>query len=94
MEEIKQKQQKRALTIAEAAEYTCVSQGTIENWLAKGILPFEELPSRGNGQYRFRRIRREDLNTLLNSNYKQPQKKENNKPQKNKKELILLPRNH
>ncbi len=86
--------QKRALTIVEAAEYACVSRGTIENWLAKGILPFEELPSRGNRQYRFRRIRREDLESFLNSNYKQPQEKENKKSQKNKKELILLPRNY
>ena len=94
MNEGRETYNKRALTIAESAAYACVSRGTIENWLAKGILPFEELPGRGEGQYRFRRIRREDLDTFLNSNYKQPQEKENNKPQKNKKELILLPRNY
>ena len=33
---------KRALTISLAAEYACVSRGTIENWMAKRILPFED----------------------------------------------------
>jgi excisionase family DNA binding protein len=91
MEEIKQK---RALTITEAAEYACVSRGTVENWLAKGILPFEELPSRGKEQYRFRRIRREDLDVFLNRHYQQTLEKEHNKSKINKKEIILLPRNY
>ncbi len=94
MSNLKENISKRAFTIVEAAEYACVSRATIENWLTKVMLPFEELPGRGKGQYRFRRIRREDLDTFLNSNYKQPQEKENNKPQKNKREFILLPRNY
>ena len=81
---------KRALSISEAARYLCVSRGTIENWLAKGLLPCEEFPGRGKGTYRFRRIRLEDLVFFHDSYYKvsyQTDKVEEGKP------LILLPRN-
>ena len=82
--------EKRAFTLSEAAEYACVSQSTIKNWLAKGMLPYEELPSRGIGHHRFRRIRKDDLDEFLNQFYllnnTQSKKKLNN-------ELILLPRN-
>lgn len=81
---------KRALTIAEAAEYACVSRGTINNWLVKGILPYEELPSGGDGSYRFLRIRRQDLDELLNRSYNQIKSKSS---KIKKDELILLPRN-
>ena len=60
---------KRAFTIDEAADYACVSRGTIENWMAKGILPYEELPSGGNGVYSFKRIRKVDIDGLLDDNY-------------------------
>jgi len=56
---------KRALTIQEAAEYVGVSRGTLDNWLAKGLLPYEELPGNGARAYRFRRIRKSDLDEFL-----------------------------
>ena len=62
-------QNKRALTIAEAAEYACVSRGTIKNWIALGVLSFEDLPGSGKGNRRFILIRKKDLDTFLNSNY-------------------------
>lgn len=81
---------KRALTIQEAADYACVSRSTIENWMSKGILPFENLPGRGSGSNRFKRIRKTDLNNFLDQYYQQ-----NFKPNKKKesKELFLIPRN-
>ena len=82
---------KRALTIAEAAEYACVSRGTINNWLVKGILPYEELPSGGDGSYRFLRIRKQDIDELLNRSYNRNELKSSNKTNNN--ELILLPQN-
>ena len=82
---------KRALTIKEVSEYACVSRSTVENWLVKGVLPFEELPSRGEGSYCFRRIRKTDLDNFLNQFYqKHSIQKSNNKKSK---ELFLLPRN-
>ena len=65
----KDKKYKRAFTIKEVAEYACVSEGTVQNWIAKGLLPFEELPSRSKGNRRFILIRKIDLEKLLNSNY-------------------------
>ena len=62
---------KRALTILEAAQYSCVSRGMVENWLNGGLLPFEELPSKGKGLYCFRRIRKSDLDNFLNKYYRQ-----------------------
>ena len=61
MVKLSDRNSKRALTIAEAADYACVSRGTINNWLVKSILPYEELPSGGDGSYRFVRIRRQDI---------------------------------
>ena len=83
---------KRALTIQEVAQYACVSRGMVENWLNWGLLPFEELPSRGKGVYCFRRIRKSDLDDFLNRYYRQyPQSEKTNKPIELKK-LNLLPR--
>ncbi|MFC1694134.1 hypothetical protein ACFL1R_11565 [Candidatus Latescibacterota bacterium] len=81
---------KRAFTISEAAEYACVSRNMIDIWMAKGLLRFEELPGRGSGTYRFRRIRKNDIDNFLNQFYRQ-----NSLSDKKKKsqELILLPRN-
>jgi len=92
MANVKQNQlcNRRAFTITEAARYACVSRGTIKNWLLSGALPHEELPSRGKGKYCFRRIRKDDLDELLNKFYhshnSRLEKKLNDK-------LILLPRN-
>ena len=84
--------EKRALTIIEAAEYACVSRATIENWITKGLLPFEELPSRGKGAYCFRRIRKNDLDIFINKFYNNDSAYNSNK--NNKIEgLFLLPRN-
>jgi excisionase family DNA binding protein len=82
---VKDRSNKRALSIAEAARYACVSRGTIENWLTKGILPCEELPSRGNGAYRFRRIRKQDLEEFLDKSYYKTESKTNSSDK-----LILL----
>ncbi len=81
---------KRALTIKEAAEYACVSRGTVENWLAKGLLPYEELPGRGKGIYNYRRIRKKDIDEFLNRLYRQSNFSER---RKSNSKLILLPRN-
>jgi len=82
---------KRAFTIKEAADYACVSRSTVENWLNKGLLPYEELPGRGNGLYHYRRIRKKDLDEFLNKFYlKYNITQSYNK--KVSKELILLPR--
>ena len=56
---------KRAFTISEAAEYTCVSKATLHNWLVTGLLSYEELPGRGDGSHRFRLIRKCDLDAFL-----------------------------
>ena len=89
MSNYKEPKEKRAFTLTEAAEYACVSRSTVENWISKGLLPFEELPGRGTGLYCFRRIRKEDLDNFLNQYYQQ-----NNKLKKeSKNKLILLPKN-
>ena len=80
---------KRALTISEAAEYACVSRGTIQYWLNKGMLPFEELPSIGLGTYRFRRIRKEDIDEFLDQFYR---KSKSLLEKESKNKLILLPK--
>ena len=85
---LNKKNEKRALTIKEAAEYACVSDGTVKNWISKRILPFEELPGRGEGTQRFIRIRFDDLKVFLDLNYCKPNQ---NKKVKIKEELILLP---
>lgn len=54
MQNTNKNQNKRALTIGEAAEYACVSRSTVQNWLISGKLPYEELPSIGSGTYCFR----------------------------------------
>jgi excisionase family DNA binding protein len=82
---------KRAFTIREAAEYACVSRGTVDNWLSKGILPFEELPSRGKGNYCFRRIRKSDLDEFLNKFYSNNHSLFSNK-HSDKSGMFLLPR--
>ena len=79
---------KRAFTIAEAAEYVNVSRQTIIGWVKKGLLPFEELPGRGSGLYKFRLIRKNDLDFFLNKYYHRPQK---NKHEKLSDDMILLP---
>ena len=84
-----QEMNKRALTISEAAEYACVSRGSLQNWVDSGLIPFEELPSRGSGSHRFRLIRKTDLDDFLDQYYHAPDKKKN---EINRSELILLPK--
>jgi len=81
---------KRAFTIKEVSEYACVSRSTVENWLAKGILPFEDLPGRVSGSSRFKRIRKADLDIFLDQFYQQNFK--TNKKRESE-ELFLIPRN-
>jgi len=78
---------KRALSISEAAEYACVGRSTVENWLSRGLLPYEELPGRG-GKNRLRRIRRDDLDCFLDMSYRAVRRKTH----KDDGEIILLPR--
>ena len=63
------KYDKRAFTIKEAADYACVSETTIRNWIFSGIIPFEELPGSGDNLRRFRLIRKSDLDEFLNGHY-------------------------
>ncbi len=79
---------KRAFTISEAAEYACVSEGTIRNWVNSQIISFEELPGRGNGSHKFRLIRKSDLDKFLDKNYQQASKKP---IKKFSKDFSLLP---
>jgi excisionase family DNA binding protein len=88
---VKEQPEKRALSIAEAARYACVSRGTIENWITKKILPCEELPGRGSGAYRFRRIRKQDLDSFLNQSYSNSGTMNTNTD--NESDVFLLPRN-
>ena len=81
---------KRAFTIKEAAQYACVSEATVRNWIIKGLLPYVEMPGSGDGKYRFRRIRKNDLDDFLDRLYNGI---DNDKNKKSDKELILLPRN-
>ncbi len=60
---------KRAFTITEAAEYACVSRATLQNWIVLGLLPYEELPSRGDGSRKFRLIRKYDLDAFFTKHY-------------------------
>ena len=91
MEKTKRIFNKRAMKISEAAEYACVSRGIIENWLNKGLLPFEELPSSGTGAHRFRLIRKQDLDEFLRQYYQTNVKCSDTK-QDSLKKVILLPR--
>ena len=81
--------EKRALSLTEAAEYACVSRGTVNNWISQGLLPFEELPGRGEGAQRFIRVRLEDLERFLNAHYNKPSQ---TAKVDRKEELILLPK--
>ncbi|MFC1556964.1 helix-turn-helix domain-containing protein [candidate division KSB1 bacterium] len=84
---------KRVLSIAEAARYTSMSRGLIEYWLDHGLLPFEELPSTGTGAHRLRRIRRRDIDEFLD-NYYTVQNEPVNEPVKESRinEVTLLPK--
>lgn len=78
---------KRAFTIAEAADYACVSRATLHNWIVTKLLPYEELPGRGDGYHKFRLIRKCDLDLFLNENYHNTNNRSINK---NSDELILM----
>jgi len=69
---LKSLDEKRALTLSETAEYACVSEATVRNWINKRIIAFEELPGRGNGNYKFRLIRKTDLDIFLDTYYCEP----------------------
>lgn len=83
--------QKRAFTIPEAADYSCYSRGTIEGWIARGLLPYEEPPGRGDGKHRFRRVRRTDLDAFLDAHYQQVKVHAESRQQIGN-EIVLLPR--
>ena len=77
---------KQALTISEAAEYACVSRGTLTDWIKSGLLPYEELPGRREGYHSFRLIRKPDMDEFLNKHYR---KKNTSHNKKISRELIL-----
>ena len=87
MNEVRKTYEKRALTVKEVAEYACVGRTTVEGWLNRGLLPCEELPGRG-GRYRFRRIRRADLERFLDESYRSNHQEK----QRDSEKIILLPR--
>ncbi len=80
---------KRAFTISEAAEYACVSRGTLTGWITKGALPYEDLPGRGNGSHKFRLIRKNDLDKFLDTHY---QGTNDNSFRNSSNKLVLLPK--
>ena len=82
---------KRSFTIAEAAEYICVGRSTVEIWLAKGLLAYEELPSSGSGSHRFLRIRKVDLDEFNDRHYKRNIEVSDTN-QITQKKLILMPK--
>ena len=80
---------KRAFSISEAAKYACVSRATLHNWVVSGLIPFEELPGRGDGSHKFRLIRKTDIDEFLYQHYHKSHDK--NKIEKSHN-LILLPK--
>ncbi len=81
----------RVLNVSQAAEYIGVSRSVVETLLSKGILPYEELPSCGNGSHRFRRIRVADINEFIDKHYQQ----NNGSPKVDKrihKDIFLMPK--
>ncbi|MCE5273081.1 helix-turn-helix domain-containing protein [bacterium] len=81
---------KRAFSISEAARYAAVSRGTICSWLESGRLPFEELPT--SGSYRFRKVRRVDLDSFLDRHYQDGSRKKEPPQEHRPSEWFLLPR--
>ena len=79
----------RAYTIQGASEYAGVSRGTVENWLNNRLLPFEKLPGRGKGNYRFIRIRAIHLNKFLDEHLVIPHEQS---CQTVRNEIILTPK--
>lgn len=61
--------EKRILNISEAARYSGYSRGMIELWMNDGLIPYEELPGRGKGIHKNRRIRQTDLEAFLEKYY-------------------------
>ncbi len=92
LEEEKSNNLKRAFTVSEAAGYACVSRGTLEHWLSKRLLPFEELPCTGTKQ-RLRRIRKKDLDEFLEQNLVQTCKPPQHKAKQAHNDLFLIPKN-
>jgi len=80
---------KRAFNIKEAADYACVSEGTVRNWIASRIIPFEEFPGRGDGSHKFRLIRKRDLDEFLDKHYNELKRVNN---ELFYEELTLLPK--
>ena len=84
-------QQKRAFNVSEAAQYACVSRGTVEYWLMKGLLPYEELPGKGEKQ-RFRRIRKKDIDAFLDGNLKVNRARSGQPAQEKQSGVFLMPK--
>ena len=80
---------KRAFTLSEAAEFAGVSRGMVLFWLTSGQLNYLDLPGRGKGIYRNRRIRRVDLDDFLGKYYHTARPDRQSKVSDS---IILLPR--
>ena len=72
MRDCEKTKNKRAFSISEAAEYACVSRGTLHTWVVSGMLTYENLPGRGDGSHKFRRIRKSDLDAFLDKHCQSP----------------------
>jgi len=86
--------EKRAFSVAEAARYACVSRSTIELWVAKRLLPFEEFPGQGRGRKRFRRIRKRDLDAFLDKYHKVKPEQEKLDISLDRDQIDLFPQEH
>ena len=80
---------KRVFTNREAADYAGVSRGMVRYWLTSGQLNYFDLPGRGKGIYRNRRIRRVDLDDFLGKYYHTARP---DRQSKGSDSIILLPR--
>lgn len=59
----------RALNISDAAKYIGVSRGSLMTWIHAGLIPYEQLPGRGDGSHQFRLLRKSDIDMFLNKHY-------------------------
>ena len=84
----------RAFNIAEAARYAHVSRGTIESWIHKNLIAYEELPNTGKGIHKFRLIRKADLDAFLDKCYHATPvpTKQNKTKTLNESEIFLMPK--
>jgi len=62
----------KLLTIAQVAEAANVSRATVTGWLDRRELPFIDLPGKGDGSHRFRRIHPKDFLAFQRRYHREP----------------------